>query len=65
MKILLHLLFFGSDSGVTAPLSANDNLNYNPSIHVRSSLFLRISEILCYLRVTDMLLCNSVLVQFQ
>lgn len=37
-------VFFGLDSGVTAPLSANDNLHYNPSVYVQPSLFLRISE---------------------
>ena len=41
---LAGTLLFGFDSGVTAPLSANDNLHYNPSIYVQPSLFLRISD---------------------
>ena len=62
MKILLHLLIFSSvglagtlsfgfDSGVAAPLSADDNLHYNPSIYIQPSLFLRISG--------NTLLCTS------
>lgn len=55
MKTLLHLLilssvglagtlFFGLDSGMTAPLSKNDNLHYNPSVYIQPSLFLHLSE---------------------